>query len=132
MNPSSEDTKQMLAADIDVDTTNYPISIGGYTANNPNSTFINDVPGGSPQLTFNKDERYEFPAIQIMVRTTDYLAGWAHIESIKKSLHGRAHEQWNDALYLVIKCLNDPGFLKRDDNQRILFVINFTIQRRQV
>lgn len=129
MNAPSVDIKEMLIADGNVDTTNYPIHIGVEPADNFNCIIIFDVPGGPPQLNFNKTEIYEFPSLQIKVRTTDYREGWAISDSIKNSLHGRAQEPLNGTLYSLIQCMNGPGFLGRDENQRMHFVVNFNIQK---
>jgi hypothetical protein len=128
MNAPSIDIREILTADITVDTTSFPIEIGALPEDLPNCTGIMDIAGGSPQLTMDL-AKYEFPSIQIKVRCTDYETGWAYISSIKDSLHGRAMETWGDTLYTLIQCLNGPGFLERE-NQRTIFIINFNIQRR--
>lgn len=128
MNAPSYDIKDMLEADVTVDTTNFPIERGTLNESLANSTAIIDVPGGPPQLTMDV-KKYEFLSVQIKVKSADYDAGWAVANAIKDSLHGRAHETWNGAYYSVITCLNGPGFMERE-KQRPIFVINFSIQRR--
>lgn len=128
MNAASKDIQEMLEADSSVDHASYPISRGTMVEDRANCTAITDFPGGQPQLTMDA-AKYEFPSIQVKVRCSDYDAGLAFIQSIKDSLHGRANETWNETLYTLIYCLNDPGFLDRV-NQRTTFVANFNLQRR--
>lgn len=94
-----------------------------------NCVTIYDTYGYPPQ--FNLDTQgYEFPAIQVRVRNTDYQVGWRIAEEIKNLLHGRAQETWNGTLYTAISCLSGPTFLEWDDSARVKFVINFNLQRR--
>lgn len=128
MNVPSVDIKDMLVADVGVDTTNFPIERGTLPADLNDCVALIDIAGASPQLTMDK-AKYEFPSLQVKVQSNDYDAAWEHADSIKDSLHGRAHETWNGSYYSVITCLNGPTFLERV-NQRSIFVINFSIQRR--
>lgn len=128
MKPTSEHIKQMLLADVNVDTVKYPIFIGVEPASNVNCITLFDY-GNVPQLNFNKEEKYETPSVQVRVRAANYIDGWELSEAIKESLHGRANEQWDDEFYTLIKCLNGPMAMGWDDNQRIHFVLNFDTQR---
>ncbi len=128
MNATSIDIKDMIEAESASASASYPISIGGLIEDRSDCTSIVDVPGGPPQLTMDVAQ-YEFPSVQIKVRSADYEEGWAYISSIKDLLHGRANETWNNTLYTLIYCANGPGFLVRE-NQRNIFVLNFNIQRR--
>lgn len=130
MNAPSKDIKQMLTNDSNVDHASYPISIGKLSETLANCTSVIDVPGGPPQLTMDV-AKYEFPSIQVKVRCSNYSNGYAYISSIVDSLHGRANEPFSGTYYSLIRCLNGPGFLERD-NQRIIFVANFNIQRREL
>lgn len=119
----------MLDADVNVNTTKYRIDRGAMDEFTMNCAVIYDFAGGRPQLTMDK-AKYEFPSIQVLVRSTDYDDGYAFISSVVDSLHGRAHETVNGAYYSLIDCLNGPAFLKLE-NQRFIFVANFNIQRRE-
>lgn len=128
MLPSSEHIKQMLIADADVDTDAYPIYVGAEPSK-PNDCFTLFDYGAGEQLTLDLTPSYSLPSVQGRVRATSYLDGWAFIESVKKSLHGRANEPWDGMFYALIQCLNGPMFMDLDENQRVRFVINFDIQR---
>lgn len=132
MNSSSLDIKAMIQADLAVNTDNFFISIGSEPATPNNTITIYDSGAFPPALNYNKEERYEFPTIQIRVRSVDYTMGWQLIERIKKSLHGRAGEVWNGACYTLIKTAFGPFQLDVDNNQRMRFVINFNLQRREI
>jgi len=130
----SEDIKDMIVAD-----TGLGLVFGTdlFIAREPtlpkNCVTIFDTPGRPPQLTLGgkkANENYYYPSIQIRVRNTGYVAGWALVESIRDSLHGRAQETWNGTLYSVIYCSSGPVMLDWDENNRVRFVVNFNIQRR--
>ena len=131
MNPSSEDIKDMLIADSSLDLVfGESLFIGRVPATQNYCVTIFDTPGFPPQLTMNKDEIYDYPAIQIRIKSLDYKAGLENANNIKVSLHGRAHETWNGTFYSVIYCSGDPAFLSWDENNRATFIINFNLQRR--
>jgi hypothetical protein len=132
MNSCSEDIKDMLEYYMveESDFTPFEISIGKEPDEPFNITSIFEAAGYPPQLTFNRNERYEYPSIQIRVRSTSYVDGWEQIEKIKNTLHGRAGETWNGSFYSLIRCQNGPFLLDYDKNQRPRFIINFNVQRR--
>jgi hypothetical protein len=102
----------------------------GFEPKTPSNTVtIFDTGGAGPQLTFDRSEKYEYSKIQIRVRNIKYDEGWELINNIKDSLHGRAHETWNDTYYSLIRCSSDIAFLDWDENRRPRFVVNFEIQR---
>jgi hypothetical protein len=70
--------------------------------------------------------------MQIRVVSNSYVDGWNQIESIKNILHGRANETWGTTFYTLIRCSSGPGLLDFDKNQRVRFVINFDMQRREI
>ncbi len=130
MNSPAEDIKDMLEAeDLDL-AFGTNLFIGFEPSTPPNTVTIFDTGGYSPQLTFDKSEKYERPSIQIRVRDISYSEAWQKINEIKDALHGRAHETWNDTYYSVIICSSDIGFLDWDNSRRARFVVNFDIQRR--
>lgn len=129
MNASSEDVKSMLNADALVDTTNYPINIGVEPASPINCITLTDY-AAAPELNMDRTEDYEHPSLQIRVRSIGYTEGMNVMESIKKSLHGRANEPWNGAFYALIRCKNSM-YMGQDENQRMHFVINIGMQRYQ-
>ncbi len=138
MNSTSEDIKDMLVADAALGLIFNPalennLFIGAEPTIPKNCVTIFDTPSGPPQLTLGgkkANENYFYPSTQIRVRNTSYLTGWALIENIRTSLHGRAQETWNGTLYSVIYCSSGPAMLDWDENNRVRFIVNFNIQRR--
>lgn len=130
MNAPSVDIAAMLEAESSLGLvlgTN--LFVGGEPADPVDSVTIFDTQGLSPEFgldTFN----YYNPSIQIRVRDSKYVDGWDLINAIKIALHGRAHETWNGTRYMSIQCMGDPGILDYDQNDRVRFVVNFNIQRR--
>jgi hypothetical protein len=138
MKSCAEDIKDMLEYYLDSSNSEaensdfalYPIFIGKEPADPGNTVSIFETPGRSPQLTMDRKEKYEYPSVQIRVRSVSYQEGWEQIEEIKNVLHGRANEQWGDVYYALIRCFNGPYLLDFDKNQRVRFIINFDCQRR--
>ena len=131
MSASSEDIKDMLEAESSLGLTFATnLFIGKEPDKPPNCVTIFDTPGFPPQLTYNKAEFYEYPAIQIRVRNNKYMDGWNLISDIMLFLHGRAHETWNSTYYSLIQCAGGLALLDWDDNNRARFIVNFNIQRR--
>lgn len=131
MNPQSEDIKDMLEAESSLGLTFGTDLFIGKEPSAPDETVTIFDTGGFPdQLTLNPDERYEYPSIQIRVRSNDYQVGWSLINDIKLSLHGRANETWNGTLYSVIYTTGGVALLDWDDHDRVRFIVNFNMQRR--
>jgi hypothetical protein len=133
MNIPSVDIRDMLIADptFNVDF-KFFLCIGAEPPLPIHTITIFDTSGFPPMLTYNREEKYEFPALQIRVRSAKYDDGWQIIEHIKHSLHGRANFAWNGAFYTLIQCAFGPFQLDIDNEQRMRFVINFNIQRREI
>ncbi len=134
MNAPSIDIKDMLVAEsslgLEFDVAaSRNVFIGKEPPNPDNTVTIFDTPGFPPYMGLT-DTGYEYPSVQIRVRNRDYRAGWDMINDIMQTLHGRAHETWNNALYEVIYATNNPALLDWDDNGRVRFIINLNLQRR--
>jgi hypothetical protein len=133
MNSCSEDIRDMLLSylgESDSDFALFEIAIGKEPEAPADIITIVDTVGFTPQLNYDKTEKYEYPSIQLRVRANHYVDGWKQIEQIKEALHGRAGETWNGTFYSVIYCQNGPFLFDYDKNQRPRFIINFNIQRR--
>lgn len=132
MNSTSEDIKDMLVDESSLGLTFATnLFIGKEPVSPDDCVTIYDTFGGGPSIGLDgQDTRYEYPAIQIRVRNTDYVAGWTLIQNIMTSLHARSHETWNDTLYTVIYCSSGPALLDWDDNGKCIFIVNFNVQRR--
>lgn len=134
MNMPSEDIKDMLTEDGSLSELQFGenLFIGAEPSTPDNCVTIFDSVGRAPMLTLDKQTNYEYPSAQIRVRNSSYPDGWAQINDVIASLHGRAGEEWNDALYDVIRCTASPAFMAWDDNGRAIFVANFDLQRKEV
>ena len=104
--------------------------VGREPAQPDETVSIFDVVGWPPYLTFNKDEVYERPAVQVRVRSRSYVTGWNLLERIVRRLHGITQETWNGTLYSVIQCSRAPMLLDWDENSRVRIIASFEIQRR--
>jgi hypothetical protein len=132
MNATSKDVADILASSGLSLTVGQNLFIGQEPTSPVNCATVYDTPGGPPQLTLDKTERWDEPAIQVRVRNANYLVGHALIEAIKVALHGLAHEEQGGAMYELIKCDQDPFLLDYDGNGRPRFVCNFSVQRRPI
>jgi hypothetical protein len=88
-----------------------------------------DYSGRPPHLTMDS-KSYEYPTVQIMVRSIKYDTGYTLIKNIMDSLHGRAQETWNGTLYSLIASSGSPAFLEWDEKNRAQFILNLNVQRR--
>jgi len=135
MNAPSVDIREMLEAYGESSGVSVDFATAvfiGHEPDLPNTSITIFDAGAYPPLLGLTTHGYEYPAVQIRVRSTRYLDGWAIIEEIKQALHGRAQETWNGVLYSMIRCSNGPALLDYDDRNRCRFVINFDLQRREV
>lgn len=69
----------------------------------------------------------EYPGLQVRVRNKSYAVGRAKIENIVRVLHGLHETVLGGTRYLLVKARGSPEVLKRDENNRIEFFINFEI-----
>jgi len=89
-----------------------------------------DTPSFPPDGTLSTSEYYFRSSIQIRVRDNDYEDGMTLLRNIMDYLHARANETWNGTLYTVIRAMGEPAPLAWDDNNRVILIINFNLQRR--
>ncbi len=131
MNPAAQDIKDILEAESSLALTfKDNLFVGREPGQPDNCVTIFDTPGFPNQLTYDKTEIYQYPSIQIRVRNSKYQTGWALANDIMNQLHGRAQETWNGTLYSLIRAMGEPVPLHWDENGRIIFIINFNVQRR--
>ena len=133
MNATSQDIASLLEGDSSGSGLGLTYAVNLFIGKEPSKpndcTTIFDTGGMPPQMNLT-DQGYEFPSIQIRVRSSDYLTGWDMIEAIKTFLHGRGQETIDGTFYSAISCASGPAFLDWDENSRARFVVNFSIQRR--
>ena len=130
MNAPSIDIKDMLEDDTSLGLKIKVNLFIGFEPTTPGDCVtIFDTPGG-PHAKSMDSEIYEYKAVQIRVRNTNYNTGYDLAEAIKTSLHGRVQETWNGALYTVILIPNGVFHLDWDENHRARFIINLNLQRR--
>lgn len=129
MNAASVDIKEMLEQESAI---TYPVHIGSEPAEPNNVITIYDTSGFGPMLTLDRLETLEFPSVQIRVRSISYLHCKEVCATIQQILHGRGQEIVNSAYYTLIRSTHDAEPLGFDTKQRMRFVLNFNIQRRQV
>lgn len=134
MNPASKDI-----ADFIDDNTDLGLVLGrdlfyGRLPENPSiAVCVFDNPGDGPSLTLDKaTSNYFHSSISVRVRHNDYVVGWRQIFAITEYLHGLNQQEGIDSssYYGVIKAMNDPQVLYWDKNDRVIFFVNFEIQRK--
>lgn len=103
----------------------------GREPSSPNNTVtIFDTSGSPPQLTYQRGENYEYPAIQIRVRNVSYADGFSLAKRIQGILHTISGIQINGSFYTLVYSTGDPFLLDWDANNRSRCIINFELQRR--
>ena len=131
---ASTDIKDILEAESSLGLSFGDDLVIGLLPTSPDSCVaIMPTSGPGPDLTFNTDEKYMYPSVQIQVRKNASGTGFTDAEdlmySIKDLLHGRANETWNGSRYIVVVCTTEPAVLKYDENNRVIFFANFEMQR---
>lgn len=105
-----------------------------YIAKEPTSpdnvVTITPTPGFAPERTLDNGSWYYRSAVQIRVRDNTYSDGMTLGMNIMQSLHDRANTEWNGTLYAVIQAMGEPTPFARDENNRVIVIINFNLQRR--
>lgn len=130
MNAGSIDIKEMLEAETELGLVfSSNLFIGREPAEPHNVVTIYDSNTAPPHTTFDGSV-YNYDTVQIRVRNKKYLDGYVLCQAIRDSLHGRAQETWGGTLYSSILCTSGPATLGWDDNNRVMFSINFQLQRR--
>lgn len=131
MKAPSDDIKDMLEAESSSLglTFGTNLFIGKEPMTPRNCVTIFDTPGFPPYLGLHT-VGYEYPSIQIRVRNSSYVVGWALANDIKDLLHGKHSETWNGTLYTAVYCSSSPALLDWDDSNNARFIINFNLQRR--
>lgn len=132
MNPVSVDIKDMLLDEEDLGLVfGGNLHIGREPARPDNCLTIYDAPGGGVDLTSRGDrERYYRHEIQVRVRNASYMGAWTLVNAVVDRLHARAGETWNSVFYSLIRASSAPFVLEWDENNRVIFVANFNVQRR--
>lgn len=131
MNPVAIDVKDMIESDSSL-ALEYGTDL--FISKEPpkpnNCVTLYDTPSYPPESTLKVGEELFNGSLQIRIRNLDYTAGFALAWNILLSLHERAQETWNGTLYTVVKATGEPSLLHRDENDRVLIIINFNLKRR--
>ena len=131
MNTPAVDIKDVLK---DISSLGLTFAVDLFVGKEPSSpddcVTIFDTPGGIPQLTFDKTEKYYYQSIQIRIRNNSYVEGNTLAYQIEEELQGMAHVTVNSTYYSLIQSMGSPCLLDWDKNNRARIIINFNIQRR--
>lgn len=97
----------------------------------PNNCLTIYDTGGAPDgLVLGNESRYEYNNIQVRARNSSFPEAWEALHLVRSLLHGKGPVTLNGTVYTVIRCMNGPINLGWDDNNRIILVMNFNLQRR--
>lgn len=91
---------------------------------------VYDTPSFEPERTLDNNQWYYRSSVQVRIRHTGYTLGMALAWNILESLHSQANTVWNGTLYTVIQAVGEPASIAWDENNRVIIVINFNLQRR--
>ena len=89
--------------------------------------------GQPPVLKFGAAAvHYEYPRLQVVCRgkPTDYAGPRAAAQLIYDGLTGVQTLTLGSTYYLMVRPLQAPFFLNRDDRRRVLIVSNYAVERR--
>jgi len=105
----------------------------GYMPTSPDiCTGLFEYGAGSPILHFGTaGVQYEFPSLQVRCRgeKQDYEEPRLRIEEIYRQLSGVQGMTLGATYYLMIRPLQSPFFLQRDEGERVIFNVNFIVEK---
>ena len=102
------------------------VFIGRMPDSPDNCLAVYEYTGQSPLMTHDDPlPHIERPRFQVKVRNTGYANGRAAIEALYKDLAILRNATLTSANYLWVQPLQQPFYLRRDDNERVEFVVNF-------
>lgn len=131
MNSTAVDITDMLEGESSLELVHLTNLFVGREPTSPiNTVTIIDSTSFPPMKTLKKGENYFYPGVQILIRNSSYMTGWALGRDIRTALHQRAHETWNGTYYSLVSCQNGPELLNWDEKGNARFVLNFNVQRR--
>lgn len=132
MNPASKDIATLLSQQSSLALTLATDLFFSRMPDQPDDCVaIMDNPGDPPLLAQTKlTKNYYYSSVSIWVRNTTYENGWDQIHNIVEFLHGHSDETIDGTFYALFRALNDPQVLMYDENERVIFIVNFEVQRR--
>lgn len=128
----SDGIKDLLVSEFSSLVFGQNLFIGFEPANPDDCVTIYDTGGAGLDLAYNRSEKYYRASFQVRVRNSSYVKGLEIANRVMETLHGRGHEEWGDAIYELIQCTSGPAFIGKDEHGRMIFVVNFEVQRRDV
>jgi len=123
---TSEDIKDILLSESSLGLSFADNLFIGRTPVHPdNCVTIFDTPG-KLDYTLNQSD-FQAPAIQIQVRNNNYLQGYQMAMAISFALTKIMNIEVNGVVYNSIRATSLPFLLEWDQNNRVVFVVNYEI-----
>jgi hypothetical protein len=94
-----------------------------------NTVTIYDTPGSPDRPDMEGDSIICENSVQIRIRNKSYQTGWVLAEAIRDTLSPISNLTINSTMYLSIFHQNGPFVLEWDDNNRVILIMNFQIER---
>lgn len=93
-----------------------------------------EYPGRGPVGTHDDPASIEVPRFQVYARAAQYdaAAARASAEAAYKALRAVTNQTLSGTFYLAIRALQSPFLLHRDENQRVVFAVNFEATKYSV
>jgi hypothetical protein len=92
---------------------------------------IMDNHGDGPLLMQRKlNNTYHYSSVTVYVKHAKYDTAWALANEIVQVLHGIGNFEIGGTFYALIRALSAPQVFVYDDNNRVILLVNFEIQRR--
>jgi hypothetical protein len=93
---------------------------------------LSTYPGQASEMGFGKPGvDLEYPGLQVQVRSLpdDYAGGMAKIVAVYRQLCEIQGQVIGGTRYNMIRPQQAPYPLRRDDNRRVIFVVNFIVEK---
>lgn len=89
---------------------------------------LNEYAGEQPRLTHQRTGT-DRARVQLQVRSEDYVAGRTRIEEIYQAFLAASNFTIGGTVYKQVLPLQSPFELRRDENGRIWFAVNFAVEK---
>jgi hypothetical protein len=92
-----------------------------------------ETPGMAPGFVHGKmGPAYEYPRLRVLVRSIDYETSYNKAQAIFRLLGSVVNTTLGGVWYLRIKPMASPAQVQRDQNDRILMMMDFQVSKESV
>ena len=126
---AAEDIATILEAETEM-VLGTDLFIGKELSKPDNCVTIFDISGEPADIALDGSS-YQKPSIQLRIRNNNQLVASTLCQTLLGILDGLGNVVVGTTTYMIIYCSSGPALLDWDANERIRFIINFNIKRKE-